>query len=112
MNENRGSEAGGAAPTAPPQGSPLERLMREPLPPQTQSPDQVRALPQVGPPQPAPTADAGYDTDDLMRQLQPSAPRRSRRGWRSWFGLPPSKAEQSQVAGSSELGEVSLELKP
>jgi len=28
------------------------------------------------------------------------------------FQWPPAKAEQSQVAGSSELGEVSLELKP
>ena len=44
-----------------------------------------------GPPPPA--SGVGYDTDDLMRQLQPVAPKRSRRGWRSWFGLGPSKAE-------------------
>ena len=49
-------------------------------------------------PIPAQTADSGYDTDDLMRQLQPAATKRSRRGWRSWFGLPPSKAEQREQA--------------
>ena len=84
MNDNRGSDAVGLPPTGPAPGAPTPP--HPPYPPQT--PTQT----------PAPASGVGYDTDDLMRQLQPVAPKRSRRGWRSWFGLPPSKAELREMA--------------
>lgn len=36
-----------------------------------------------------------YSTDQLLQQLRPTARPRARTGWRSWFGLAPSKKEQA-----------------
>src|SRR5690348_6432054 len=80
---------------------PESRAGSQPVTPDWQP---VSAQPQSQPhppspiPSPAAGGDSGYDTDDFLRQLQPAQEKRSRRGGRAWFGLPPSKAEQREMA--------------
>ncbi len=45
---------------------------------------------------PGTAVEAGYSTESLVARLQPPSPPKARRGWRSWFGLPPSAAELEQ----------------
>lgn len=95
MSQNHGSEATGtpaAPPSNPVQPRPTFPVEQPAQPPQPSFPTRPQ------PPAAGPSADIGYDTDDFMRQLQPVDARKSRRGWRSWFGLPPSPAEQREMA--------------
>ena len=91
MNQNRGPDGAEAPPGTPP----VRPAGTKTTGPHASGP-LTPGLPTAGR-VPAGPAD-GYDTDDLMRQLQPAEPKRSRRGWRSLFGLPPSKAEQRELA--------------
>src|SRR4051794_6155485 len=82
MNQNRGPDGAEAPPGTPP----VRPAGTKTTGPHASGP-LTPGLPTAGR-VPAGPAD-GYDTDDLMRQLQPAEPKRSRRGWRSLFGLPP-----------------------
>lgn len=43
------------------------------------------------------TSPSPYSTESLLQQLRPSPRRRAQEGWRSWFGLAPSKRELALV---------------
>ena len=95
-----------ACPTQPDQ--PTEpRPATSPWPP-APSPGQPPAPPTM-PPVPAPPAIAAqpsastYSTENLLQQLRPAPKTKAQSGWRSWFGLGPSKREQ---ALQNDLAEV------
>lgn len=66
-------------------------------------------VPPTTAPVPAPPAVAAqpsastYSTENLLQQLRPAAKTKAQSGWRSWFGLGPSKREQ---ALQNDLAEV------
>ncbi|GAA3707267.1 hypothetical protein GCM10022204_26460 [Microlunatus aurantiacus] len=65
------------------------------------TPGQPAAVPAATPPETTPPAVATqpsastYSTENLLQQLRPAAKTKAQTGWRSWFGLGPSKREQA-----------------